>query len=284
MIADARKEALGASQRFRLPFGRQTWRGTQGNWVGAGTGSSIDFQDHRDYQWGDDPRNIHWGAYARTGQLTMKLYRAELSPIVDIVIDVSASMSLDESKSRASEALLLFCIQSADHSASPIRVHAVNGSSIRRIEPDDVRSGQWRKRLGDIPSDGTMPYIPTWGANCMKIFISDILYPGNPNPLLALMAQKGGLSLILAPGTPEEADLSYDGNVYLKDCETGVLRHQHVSKGIAERYHQAYVTHFGLWKEACRRYRICFSRVPCQLPLVEALAHEALKEGLVELY
>lgn len=280
----ARKEAVNASRRFRLPFGRQTWRGTQGNWVGAGTGSSIDFQDHRDYQWGDDPRNIHWAAYARTGQLTMKMYRAELSPVVDIVIDISASMAITGRKQTAAEALLLFCLQNADHSSSPVRIHAVDGSNIIRIEPDDVRSGQWRTRLPQNKSDGTMPFIPTWGPNCMKILITDILYPGDPGPLLAQMAQSGGLSLIFAPGAAEEESLDYEGNVYLTDCETGKMRHQHVSKGIAERYRQAYANHFHLWKEACRRYKIHFSRIPCQLPLAEALTHEALKEGLIELY
>lgn len=284
LLEESRKEALAATRRFRLPFSRQTWRGTQGNWVGAGTGSSIDFQDHRDYQWGDDPRNIHWAAYARTGQLTMKLYRAELSPIVDIVIDTSASMSINEQKIKTTEAILLFCMQGADQSASPIRLHAVNGSSLVRLEPDDVRSGVWRERLPSRKHDSSPPYIPTWGANCMKILISDILFPGDPSPLLAQMAQSGGLSLILAPGTPDEAELQYNGNVYLTDCETKLIRHQHISSSIAEKYKQAYKTHFSLWKEACRKYKILFSRIPTQVPLPDALAHEAMKEGLVELY
>ena len=59
--------------------------GTQGNWLGTGLGSSVDFQDHRAYQMGDDPRYIHWAAYARTGLLTMKLYRAEVAPLVETV-------------------------------------------------------------------------------------------------------------------------------------------------------------------------------------------------------
>lgn len=284
MAHDANKDALAASGRFRLPFGRQTWRGTQGNWAGAGTGSSIDFQDHRDYQWGDDPRNIHWAAYARTGQLTMKLYRAELSPVVDLVIDSSASMDLTSPKSRLVESLLRFCMQSAEHTGAPVRIHAVNGSRIERVMPDEVRSGLWRVRLSEGPSDGTMPHIPTWGANCMKILISDILYPGDPNALLARMAQNGGVSLIFAPAAPEEAILDVTGNIYLKDCETGKVRHQHVSHAIASRYRQAYARHFSLWQEACRRYKVCFARVDAQLPLADALAGEALAEGLIELY
>lgn len=71
-----RQEAEQAARRFRLPFSRQAWKGVQGGWTGRETGNSIDFQDHRAYQWGDDPRGIHWAAYARTGQL--KIGRAHV--------------------------------------------------------------------------------------------------------------------------------------------------------------------------------------------------------------
>jgi uncharacterized protein (DUF58 family) len=121
---DWRREALAAAEHCRLPFGRQSWRGTQGNWLGAGLGSSIDFQDHRAYAPGDDPRYIHWAAYARTGQLTMKLYRAESAPLVDIAIDVSASMAMTRRKEERLDALLAFCVESADRAAAPVRIHA----------------------------------------------------------------------------------------------------------------------------------------------------------------
>src|SRR3954471_5600519 len=83
----ARRGALAAAARWRLPFSRQAWRGLAGNWAGAGAGSSLDFQDHRNYVPGDDPRHIHWQAFARTGALTMKLYRAEVAPFVDLAVD-----------------------------------------------------------------------------------------------------------------------------------------------------------------------------------------------------
>src|ERR1700733_11860114 len=88
----------GAAQRLRLPFRSRTWRGHSGNWLGAGIGSSIDFQDHRPYLPGDDPRYIDWQAYARTGNYTMKLYREEVSPLVDLVLDVTPSMFFEERK------------------------------------------------------------------------------------------------------------------------------------------------------------------------------------------
>ena len=89
------------------------WSGTAGNVLGRGTGSSIDFQDHRQYVPGDDPRHINWQAYARTGHYSMKLYREEVTPRIDLVYDVSGSMFLDTAKATI-----------AIHAAAPVKTGA----------------------------------------------------------------------------------------------------------------------------------------------------------------
>ena len=99
-------DAEQAARRLRLPFSCCAWKGTQGHWEGTGAGNSIDFQGSRSYQWGDDPRDIHWAAYARTGQLTMKVFRAELSPQVDVAVDVSESMFFHEERAARTRGLL----------------------------------------------------------------------------------------------------------------------------------------------------------------------------------
>src|SRR5258706_9378754 len=118
----ARRGALAAAARWRLPFSRQTWRGPAGNWLGAGSGSSLDFQDHRVYVPGDDPRHIHWQTFARTGVLTIKLYIAEVSPLVDIVVDVSASMEIVPAKASRTDELLTFALESAARIGAPFPV------------------------------------------------------------------------------------------------------------------------------------------------------------------
>ncbi|MGB1261127.1 MAG: DUF58 domain-containing protein, partial [Akkermansiaceae bacterium] len=76
-------QASICAERLTLPLRSQVWRGMAGEFQGAGTGSSIDFQDHRAYMPGDDPRHINWQAYARTGNYSMKLYREEVRPVID---------------------------------------------------------------------------------------------------------------------------------------------------------------------------------------------------------
>lgn len=254
----------------------------QGNWAGRATGNSIDFQDNRAYQWGDDPRAIHWAAYARTGQLSMKLYRAELSPVAEVVLDVSASMTAFPERAAAAESLLLFCVLSAARAGAHVRLHAVSGARSAPIDREDVLSGRWRDHLPEDPGDEAMPLLPFKRKGGLNVFISDLLYPGEPSTLLDRLAACGGLSIVLAPTLPEEAACRETGNVSLKNCESNRVRRQYLTEAIARRYARAYEAHFEQWRLACVHRRILFSRIPCHLPLAQALAAEAFGRGAVE--
>src|SRR5438093_3575452 len=126
-LAVVHRRMQAVTQRLRLPFRAKTWRGYAGNWLGVSIGSSIDFQDHRPYMPGDDPRYIDWQAYARTGHYTMKLYREEVSPIVDVVIDFSESMFVTGAKTARSLELFYFAVESALQSSASLRCYVLTG-------------------------------------------------------------------------------------------------------------------------------------------------------------
>lgn len=282
-FAAARREGLDAARRFRLPFGRQTWRGAAGGWQGAGAGSSIDFQDHRAYTPGDDPRHLHWAAYARTGQLTMKLYRAEVSPLVDLVVDASASMRAEPARAARTEALVAFCAESAARAGAPLRLHAVEGRRVRALAVERARAeGFWAAAGETGAGAGEAPGALPWRAGAMKIWISDLLFPGEPGPVLNAMAAGGGCALVFAPALAAEADLAERGNVELADREGGDARRQRIDDALAERYRAAYARHFALWRDAARRAAAGFARVDCGRALAAEFAAEARGAGVVE--
>lgn len=285
--AEARREGLSAARRFRLPFARQAWRGAAGGWQGAGAGSSIDFQDHRDYVPGDDPRHLHWAAYARTGQLTMKLYRAEVSPLVDLVVDASGSMRGEPRRAARTESLVAFCVENAARAGAPLRVHASRGKRILALSTDRVRAeGFWAAAgpQAEAPEEGggAGPGALSWRAGAMKIWISDLLFAGEPSATLNAMASGGGCALLFCPVMAAEAVLSERGNVELTDHEGGGPRRQRIDDALAERYRAAYARHFSLWRDAARRAAAGFARVDCAGDLSAALAGEARAQGVVE--
>ncbi len=119
--------ALAASGRLRLPLRSRIWRGQAGEFTGDGTGSSMDFHDLRAYSPGDDPRHINWQAYARTGSYTMKTFREEVRPVVDLILDASESMFFDEKKAARSVELFYLIAESSQAAGASLALHIVRG-------------------------------------------------------------------------------------------------------------------------------------------------------------
>jgi hypothetical protein len=212
--------ARAAAAVWSLPFRARSWRGPSGSFAGAGLGSSIDFQDHRQYLPGDDPRYIDWQAYARTGHYSMKLYREEVSPRVDLVIDTSASMFAEESKTQRTLELIHFCIESAHRAGSAVHAHNL-------AAPWPVKS----ILAGHPPPEGPprpLTAIPFRNGS-LRVLISDLLDPGSPDPILHPLAANHGRALILAPFTESESNPGWNGNLDLHDIETKTTRPQNVS-------------------------------------------------------
>src|SRR5277367_6066984 len=91
---------------YRLASPRLPVAGATGELLGRGTGSSLEFQEYREYLPGDDIRHVDWSAYARSDALMVRLYRDEISPRTEILLDASRSMTAGgEAKPRVARQL-----------------------------------------------------------------------------------------------------------------------------------------------------------------------------------
>src|SRR6476646_437313 len=86
-------EVQRAADTFQLGLPRTPSAGRAGELLGRGTGSSLEFQEYREYVPGDDIRHLDWGAYARSDTLMVRLFREEISPRTEILLDASRSMA-----------------------------------------------------------------------------------------------------------------------------------------------------------------------------------------------
>jgi hypothetical protein len=267
-----------AASRMRLPFRGRIWRGASGSWHGAGAGSSIDFQDHRAYLPGDDPRHIDWAAYARSGHYSMKLYREEVSPAVEIVLDVSASMFVEERKATRVLELFYFSLESSRQSGASVRCHLLRGNESAGWPVEAaLGGGGW----DDLPWRKTGHSLP-WRQGSLRVLISDLLFPGHPEPWLAALAGSRGTGMIFSPFAAAEADPDWAGNIEFRDCESGHTHVQMVSPGLLDRYRTAWRRHFALWDDACRRHRVVLAQVCDGEDFLESLQWRALPRGAVE--
>ena len=90
MISAAGRRALD-----RYALAAREMSAASGDRSARETGSSVEFQDFRSYQPGDELRAVDWRVYARSRRLVTRLYRAERTIDVHVVLDVSPSMGLD---------------------------------------------------------------------------------------------------------------------------------------------------------------------------------------------
>lgn len=271
---------------LRLPFRTQVWRGAAGEFAGSGTGASMDFQDHRAYSPGDDPRHINWNAYARTGQYSMKLFREEIRPVVDIILDASHSMFFSPEKEKRTAELLFFLADSSLAAGASVRIYAMTGDAQLAIDPMALKSGRWQNDIKSLaPSaPGTPPEmqrIPL-RPHALRVLLSDLLFPADPTPILRALGHKQGTPILFCPFSEAESSPAWTGNYDFIDAELNTRHPHRIEPATLRRYHEAYSSHFNLWKDAALRHQAPLARIPCEPDLIPALYQHALPVKAVE--
>lgn len=276
---DVRGRMRAAAGRLSLPL-KLGLRGSNGNVPGSGAGSSIDFQDHRPYVPGDDPRHIDWQAYARSGHYTMKLYREEVRPIADIVLDASPSMFLDEAKALRTLELAWFCLESALRSGGTARLYSLQGA----LAASHELPGGWDS-LAAVPDSSAPPALERipWRPGSLRILISDLLYPVLPGSFIPALLSSRGRAIIFAPNCRAESAPDWLGNTELLDCESDARRDLRIHADDLANYTSTYENHFAIWRQEARRHGIPLARVTAEEPFLQAMQAEALPDRAVEL-
>jgi uncharacterized protein (DUF58 family) len=147
-------------------------------------GRSVEFHDFRPYLPGDDLRAVDWRAYARSGRLLTRLYRAERSIDVHVLLDVSASMALWGRIDVAR--ILAAAIAHVAHRDATVRVHTTAGISTPPAGREALgRIGELLAAVAVAPDalgpvDGVRRFalsLPRVRGAALCVVISDLLDP-----------------------------------------------------------------------------------------------------------
>ena len=249
-------EGERAGMRYALEIPREAMRGATGLQLGHGAGSSVDFKDYREYQPGDDLRSIDWNVFARSDKLTIKMYREEVNPHLDILIDCSDSMILPDTEKARSLLGLSGAMASAATNAKCSHAAWVIGDGFRPVANgadmpsfwDDIEFGSNRN-----PAEAFEIMPPRLRRNGIRILISDLLWIGDP--LLVLRPLAEGASLLVVVQMLADADVNpaLRGNMKLNDVESGISLDVFVDAVMEKRYKNALHNHQQNWHRACRQ-------------------------------
>lgn len=208
--------AVKAAAAWRLAVPRTPMRGRVGERLGAGTGSSLEFQDHRPYAQGDDLRHVDWNSYARSEVLSVRLYREEVAPRIDLIIDNSRSMSVTPSKYHAYGELLALLACAAVPLGADTRVVTSAASAPGPLErPEDIERFLGCDAFG-AAFEGPRLLLRR---QSMRVAVSDFLFPHDPDVLIARLARDGASLAVLQLTTRDEAEPEVEGGRHLVDVE-----------------------------------------------------------------
>ncbi len=82
---------LAEVRRLEIRARKAMHEGLAGRYRSAFRGRGLEFEEVREYRWGDDVRTVDHNVTARTGRLHVKLHREERDLTVLLVVDLSAS-------------------------------------------------------------------------------------------------------------------------------------------------------------------------------------------------
>jgi uncharacterized protein (DUF58 family) len=256
----ALREALRAGEQLGLRYALQIPQvaasGIIGSRAGRRAGSSIDFQDYREYQPGDDLRFIDWGIYARTDRLTVKLFREEVTPHLDLILDGSRSMNLtDTAKARAVARLAALLATSAANAQCSQAVW-LSGEGFQRLPNDTLAPSAWDKLELDsrrTPEQSFEILPPKFRRLGVRVFVSDLLWPGEPVQLLRRLRDGAAALFVIQLLAREDVEPPEHGNLRVVDSETGDESEIYIDSSIAKQYAENLAQLQQSWDDACRQ-------------------------------
>jgi uncharacterized protein (DUF58 family) len=223
MLHDA--DVQRAVDTFLLGLPRTPAAGRSGELLGRGTGSSLEFQEYREYVPGDDIRHLDWGAYARSDTLMVRLFREEISPKTEILLDASRSMtSGGEMKSRVARQLAaVFALLSARLGGRPVVVPLEDGPAVPLgLDALDRLSAlpfTGRSNLAELLQDHLVPLK----RQAVRIVVSDFLFPHDPASLVRRLAGDASALWLVQVLSDWEAAPTALGGRRLNDIETDAI-------------------------------------------------------------
>jgi len=254
------RQALGDGEKLGLRYALQIPQVAASGWTGTRSGrrngSSIDFQDYREYQPGDDLRFIDWSIYARSDRLTVKLFREEVIPHLDLVVDGSASMALDDTAKAVAAARLASVLATAAANAQCTRAIWLSGEGFRRLPNDTLSPITWESFAMDskrTPEQSFEIVPPKFRRLGVRVLVSDLLWPGNPLTLLRRLRDGAAALFVIQLLAREDITPPEHGNLRVRDSETGEENEIYIDSTIAAQYLENLAQLQQSWDQACRQ-------------------------------
>jgi uncharacterized protein (DUF58 family) len=253
-------EVQQAVSIYQLGLPRMPVSGRSGELLGRGTGTSLEFQEYREYMPGDDIRHLDWAAYARSDSLMVRLYREEISPRMEVLLDVSRSMTTSNAKTQLARQLAaVFALMSGATGSRPQiwmlgEERPAQSIPLEMLEQLEAVSFAANGSMDALLADHGVPLQ----RQSVRVVISDFLFPHEPGPLIRRLAREASVLWVIQILTGWETNPEQSGGTRLIDIETSHETDLFLNRQVIAEYRERL---HGLQEELslhCRRHHATF--------------------------
>ena len=191
---------------------------------------------------------------ARFDKPTVKLYREEITPHLDLLIDGSASMDLEgTAKSRALWGMAALIRSAALNSGYSINLWIIK-DRCRKIEPSSLPFNQWPDTQLDFCGN-TGETLVTFPAALkrqgVRIFLTDLFWQQEPMTVLQHLSQGAAFLSVIQVLAEFDLNPKISGNQRLIDLESRRALEVVADKALLETYRSNFLRHQEYWKKCC---------------------------------
>lgn len=282
---------LNKLDRLALISRRRVARYGKGERRSTRKGSSLEFVDYRHYSAGDDPRQVDWNAYGRSGNLFVKLFEDEEVLTVHFLLDVSRSMDWGQPNK----------LEYGRRLAGALGYIALTG--LDRIAAATISDGEGRESFG--PAWGRRQIIPFFAflenskprgqtdlaaalgryvqaqpRPGLAILISDLLSPSVEAGIKRLVAQHYEVAVLHLVAPQEQTPPTGEG-LRLVDRETGHAVEVYLDQRALVLYQQRFAEWGAALQHFCSRHDVLYQRLDSAVPLEQALFGLLQRRGIL---
>lgn len=194
------------------------------------SGGGIEFAEYREYQAGDDIRQLDWSVFLRLRKLLVKVCAQEKELALAIILDASRSMLFGTggkflAAKRIACALAGIALRSGDRAG----ISVLGSSLFEALKPERSKVSLVEiihlvDRINPVdnpdPTASMRQFTAKYGKKCLVVFLSDLLYP-DWSKTLGQLASSGSEAYVIQVLAPEELNPPLYGETTFVDMEDG---------------------------------------------------------------
>ena len=245
-------------------------------------GSGMEFRDYRPYTPGDDLRRIDWNIYRRLGRVFLRLYEEQQDLPLYVMPDLSASMYGDDGvriRAALKAALAMAAISMNQNDTAGLVPFGDDLRLITRGETGKVSIMRFARHLAALEAQqqtnlaGSLETLSSLRLRPgLLVILSDFFDPAGLERFTVATGKLRHRMLWIQITRPSDAAPTLQGELRLRDCETGEVTDIAVTPAVLKRYRQAYDYFCDTLASLAKRRRAGLLRLDAEQDVVRQLA------------